>query len=163
MSRLKGLRCRECGAEYGLEPTHVCEFCFGPLEVQYDYEAIREQLSVESIQAGPSTLWRYQPLLPVEGNELVDLGAGWTPFLKADRLGKALGLKHLYLKNDTANPTWSFKDRVVSVALSRAVQFGFDTVACASTGNRALARCRARSAPMARASLPPRSGWCWMG
>ncbi|NCO95569.1 MAG: threonine synthase [Armatimonadetes bacterium CG_4_10_14_3_um_filter_66_18] len=149
MSRLKGLRCRECGAEYGLEPTHVCEFCFGPLEVQYDYEAIREQLSVESIQAGPSTLWRYQPLLPVEGNELVDLGAGWTPFLKADRLGKALGLKHLYLKNDTANPTWSFKDRVVSVALSRAVQFGFDTVACASTGNLG----NAVSAHAARAGL----------
>jgi threonine synthase len=149
MSRLKGLRCRECGAEYGLEPTHVCEFCFGPLEVQYDYEAIRAQLSVESIQAGPSTLWRYQPLLPVEGNELVDLGAGWTPLLKADRLGKALGLKDLYLKNDTANPTWSFKDRVVSVALSRAVQFGFDTVACASTGNLG----NAVSAHAARAGL----------
>jgi len=135
MARLKGLQCKECGAEYGLEPTHVCEFCFGPLEVQYDYPAIAGEVSRESIQAGPPTIWRYQALLPVEGGKLVDLGAGYTPLLKAERLGEALGLNQLYLKNDTANPTWSFKDRVVSVALSRAVQFGFDTVACASTGN----------------------------
>lgn len=149
MPRVTGLRCKECGARYDLEPTHVCELCFGPLEVQYDYETIARQVSRESIQAGPPTLWRYQPLLPVEGDDLVDLGAGYTPLLKADRLGKALGLNRLYLKNDTVNPTWSFKDRVVSVALSRAVQFGFDTVACASTGNLA----NSVSAHAARAGL----------
>ena len=134
-SRLKGLKCRECGQDYPLEPKHVCEFCFGPLEVEYDYDAIKTQISREKIARGPFSIWRYQDLLPVEGTPRVDLGAGFTPLLKADNLAKKLGLKNLYIKNDTANPTWSFKDRVVSVALSRAVEFGFQTAACASTGN----------------------------
>ncbi|MEO6906699.1 MAG: threonine synthase, partial [Abditibacteriaceae bacterium] len=84
---------------------------------------------------GPASIWRYAPLLPVEGEPKVNLEAGFTPLVRAERLGKKLGIKELYLKNDTANPTWSFKDRVVSVALSRAVELGFDTAACASTGN----------------------------
>jgi len=134
-SRLKGLKCRECGAQYELAPKHVCEFCFGPLEVEYDYEVIAQTLSRESIKNGPYSIWRYQDLLPVEGTPRVNLEAGFTPLVRAERLGKLLGIKELYIKNDTANPTWSFKDRVVSVALSRAVEFGFDTAACASTGN----------------------------
>lgn len=134
-SRLKGLKCRECGATYEIAPKHVCEMCFGPLEVQYDYDVIAGLISREKIEKGPRSIWRYQDLLPVEGTPQVDLGAGWTPLIKANNLGKKLGIKNLYIKNDTANPTWSFKDRVVSTALSRAVEFGFDTAACASTGN----------------------------
>ncbi len=134
-SRLKNLTCRECGAEYPIEPKHVCELCFGPLEVQYDYDVIAGQISREKIEKGPRSIWRYQDLLPVEGTPAVDIGAGFTPLVKAHNLGKRLGIKNLYIKNDTANPTWSFKDRVVSTALSRAVEFGFDTAACASTGN----------------------------
>lgn len=134
-SRLKGLKCRECGAGYELEAKHVCEFCFGPLEVEYDYDVIKGLISREKIQAGPASIWRYADLLPVVGTDYVSLDAGYTPLLKADNLAKKLGLDSLYLKNDTANPTWSFKDRVVSVALSRARELGFDTVACASTGN----------------------------
>jgi threonine synthase len=134
-SRLKGLKCRECSAEYALAPKHVCEFCFGPLEVVYDYDVIANSVSREKIKNGPASIWRYQDFLPVEGTPQVDLGAGYTPLLKAKNLAKKLGLKSLYIKNDTANPTWSFKDRVVSTALSRAVEFGFDTAACASTGN----------------------------
>jgi len=134
-SRLKGLKCRECSEVYELAPKHVCEFCFGPLEVEYDYEVIAQTLTRESIKNGPYNIWRYQDLLPVEGTPRVNLEAGFTPLVRAHNLGKALGIKELYIKNDTANPTWSFKDRVVSVALSRAVEFGFDTAACASTGN----------------------------
>ena len=134
-SRLKGLKCRECGTATELLPRHVCEFCFGPLEVEYDYDVIAQSVSREKIQAGPYSIWRYADLLPVEGVPRVNLEAGFTPLVKADRLAKALGIKELYIKNDTANPTWSFKDRVVSVALSRAVEFGFTTAACASTGN----------------------------
>jgi len=136
MAYIKGLRCRECEREYPLEPVHVCEFCFGPLEVVYDYEAIAAALSREKIAAGPPTIWRYAELLPCSpGAERVDLGSGFTPLVKADNLGKALGLKRLYIKNDTLNPTYSFKDRVVSVALTRAKEFGFTIAACASTGN----------------------------
>ncbi|MDP1808238.1 MAG: threonine synthase [Actinomycetota bacterium] len=136
MAYIKGLRCRECGREYPIEPVHVCEFCFGPLEVVYDYEAIAAVVSREKITSGPPTIWRYAELLPCSpGAERVDLGSGFTPLVKADNLGKALGLKRLYLKNDTLNPTYSFKDRVVSVALTRAKEFGFNIVACASTGN----------------------------
>ena len=133
--RLKGLRCRECAADYELLPKHVCEFCFGPLEVVYDYDVIRETISRESIQAGPHSIWRYAALLPVEGEPKVNLEAGFSPLVRADNLAKKLGIKELFIKNDTCNPTWSFKDRVVSVALSRAVEFGFTTAACASTGN----------------------------
>ena len=133
--RLKGLKCRECAATYELEAKHVCEFCFGPLEVEYDYEFIAQNISRASIQAGPHSIWRYADLLPVVGTNYVNLEAGFTPLVKAERLAQALGIDELYIKNDTANPTWSFKDRVVSVALSRARELGFTTVACASTGN----------------------------
>ncbi len=136
MDFIKGLKCRECGREYALDPVHVCEFCFGPLEVVYDYAAIAAAMSRDKIAAGPLTIWRYSELLPcTPGVDTVDLGSGFTPLVKADNLGRALGLKQLYLKNDTVNPTYSFKDRVVSVALTRAREFGFEVAACASTGN----------------------------
>jgi threonine synthase len=138
MGAVLGLRCRECSREYPAEPLHVCEFCFAPLEVVYDYDAIAKQVSPESIAAGPRSIWRYAPLLP-GGEERVDLGAGMTPLVRAPRLAAELGLEELWLKNDTANPTHSFKDRVVSVALTVAKEFGYSTVACASTGNLANA------------------------
>ncbi len=135
MAKIKGLACKECGREYPVEPIHVCEFCFGPLEVIYDYEEIKKSISREKIEKGPKSLWRYIDLLPVE-NPTVGLSAGFTPLIKAENLGKELGLKNLYIKDDSVNhPTLSFKDRVVAVALSKAKEFGFDTAACASTGN----------------------------
>jgi len=130
-----GLRCRECGRSYPAEALHVCEFCFGPLEVAYDYDAVRAAMSRESVAAGPPTIWRYAPLLPAEAEGAVDLGAGWTPLMRADRLAAELGLGELWLKNDTMNPTGSFKDRVTSVALTKARELGFKVAACASTGN----------------------------
>jgi len=136
MTKMKALICRECGKRYPLEPLHVCEFCFGPLEVEYNYDAIGAELSRASIESGPNSLWRYAPLLPIEKEPTVGLNAGMTPLLHAKNLGRELGLDRLYIKNDTVNhPTLSFKDRVVAVALTRAREFGFDTVACASTGN----------------------------
>ncbi len=132
--KLLGLRCRECGTRYPLDALHVCEFCFGPLEVEYNYDYLSTIVSRKRIESGPPNLWRYIDLLPVE-EALVESGAGFTPLLKAERLGERLGLRNLFIKNDTANPTWSFKDRVVSVAVTKALEFGFDTVACASTGN----------------------------
>ena len=114
---VEGLRCRECARAYPAEALHVCEWCFGPLEVVYDYEAIAATVSRERIAAGPKTIWRYADLLPCSPRGAVDLGAGFTPLLRADRLGAELGLSELWLKNDTVNPTGSFKDRVVSVAL----------------------------------------------
>jgi threonine synthase len=135
MSFAKNLRCRECNRLYPLEPIYVCEFCFGPLEVTYDYEAMRGRVTRERIERGPLTIWRYADLLPAHADAAVDIGAGFTPLLPAPNLGRALGLRNLYLKNDCANPTWSFKDRVVSVAATKAKEFGFDTLACASTGN----------------------------
>jgi threonine synthase len=149
MGRIQGLKCRECGSVYEIQPINVCEFCFGPLEVSYNYDLIAASITREKIAAGPCSIWRYKELLPVEGERLVDLNAGYTPLVKAERLGKHLGLNNLYVKNDTANPSWSFKDRVVSVALSKALEFGFDTVACASTGNLA----NAVAAHAARAGL----------
>src|SRR5215469_5713053 len=135
-ARVLGLRCRECGAEYELLPTHVCEACFGPLDVRYDYEAIRRVVSRERIEAGPPSIWRYRDLLPVEDDvPVVTLGEGFTPLVRAERLGAELGLRNLYLKNDSMNPTNSFKDRVVSVAVSWARAHGFETIGCASTGN----------------------------
>jgi threonine synthase len=148
MSFAKALRCRECGREYPLAPSHVCEFCFGPLEVMYDYDGMKKAVTRQSIQSGPYSVWRYADLLPCEG-EPVDLNAGFTPLLKSENLGKHLGLNNLYLKNDCANPTWSFKDRVVAVAATKAREFGFKTLACASTGNLA----NAVSAHAARAGL----------
>ncbi|MEE9324295.1 MAG: threonine synthase [Dehalococcoidia bacterium] len=135
MSYSKALRCRECSREYALEPINVCDFCFGPLEVIYDYDAIADNISREKIAAGPFSMWRYKSLLPVNSDKVVDINAGFTPLLKADNLGKVLGLENLYLKNDCVNPSYSFKDRVVSVAATKAREFGFDTLACASTGN----------------------------
>ncbi len=135
MSFAKALRCRECGREYPLDPIFSCEFCFGPLEVAYDLDGIREAVSRDSIAAGPATIWRYAPFLPCDPQYKVDLGTGYTPLIKADRLAKAIGLDTLWIKNDTVNPTWSFKDRVVSIAIARAREFGFTAIACASTGN----------------------------
>ena len=135
MSYARNLRCRECSREYPLAALHVCEFCFGPLEVAYDDAAIRAAVSREAIASRPSTLWRYHEFLPCEVESAVDIGAGFTPLLRARNLGKALGLPNLYIKNDTVNPTWSFKDRVVAVASSRARELGFEKLACASTGN----------------------------
>jgi threonine synthase len=139
VSVVQGLQCRECGREVAVGAVHVCEFCFGPLEVVYDRDLQRRVVTREAIAAGPSTLWRYADLLPVlpgaTAQERVDLGAGMTPLVRAPRLGAALGLQDLWLKNDTLNPTNSFKDRVVSVALSAARHLGMTTAACASTGN----------------------------
>ena len=135
MPFVESLRCRECARTYPVEALHVCEFCFGPLEVAYDYDAIRSSISREKIAAGPPTIWRYADLLPASAEDPVDLGAGFTPLVRADRLAAELGLGELWLKNDTLNPTGSFKDRVVSVALTKARDLGFKVAACASTGN----------------------------
>lgn len=132
----KNLTCKECGAEYEPQAMHVCELCFGPLEVSYDYDALRRQVTRESIQAGPNSIWRYRSFLPVATDNPIDVGTGMTPLVKSNRLARRLGLKNLYIKNDAVNmPTLSFKDRVVSVALTRARELGFSTVSCASTGN----------------------------
>lgn len=136
MSYIKSLQCRECGKEYPKEALHVCEYCFGPLEVAYDYEAIGKVLTREVIEKRAPNMWRYKELLPVEGEPTVGAQVGFTPLIKADNLAEALGVKELYVKNDAVNyPTLSFKDRVVSVALSRAREMGFTIAACASTGN----------------------------
>jgi len=133
---MRALKCRECGREYPLAATHVCEFDFGPLEVVYDYDRIKKTLTREAIASRPKSMWRYRELLPVAHAPTVGLQVGFTPLIKADRLAKRLGIRELWIKNDTVNyPTLSFKDRVVSVALSRSRELGFDTVACASTGN----------------------------
>ena len=135
MSFVSGLKCRECSREYPAEALNVCDFCFGPLEVVYDYDTISQTISRDRIAQGPLSIWRYQDLLPASGEDPVDIMAGFTPFIKARNLGRRLGLNNLYLKNDSVNPSYSFKDRVVSVAATKAVEFGFDTIACASTGN----------------------------
>src|ERR1044071_9268613 len=133
---MKALKCRECGREYALEATHVCEFDFGPLEVVYDYDRIKKSLTREAIASRPKSMWRYRELLPVQNDPTVGLQVGFTPLIKADRLAERLAIRELWIKNDAVNyPTLSFKDRVVSVALSRSRELGFDTVACASTGN----------------------------
>lgn len=139
MTRIRGLTCRECKRSYPLAPTHVCEFCFGPLEVEYDYDLISTMISRERIAAGPLSLWRYRDLLPVEQGEDTSWRVGFTPLQRADNLARVLGLRELYVKNDSVNPTFSFKDRVVAVAIAKAKEFGFDTIACASTGNLAAA------------------------
>lgn len=136
MGHVRGLKCRECGREYPIEPIYVCEFCFGPLEVVYDYKRIKKILTKRNIEKRDKNLWRYKELLPIDGEPQVGLKSGFTPLIKAERLAKELGVKELYVKDDTvAHPTLSFKDRVVAVALTKAKEFGFDTVACASTGN----------------------------
>jgi threonine synthase len=133
--RIRGLQCRECGQLYPAEAQHVCELCFGPLEVAYDYELIGRTLTRETIERGPRSLWRYRALLPIEGERIVDSQAGFTPLVQANNLGKALGLNNLWLKNDTVNPTYSFKDRPVSIASSKALEFRFPVLSCSSTGN----------------------------
>jgi threonine synthase len=140
MSFVQGLACRECGARYPTQPVHVCDTCFGPLEVRYDYDAVRDAVSRETIASRPRNLWRYRELLPVDGTPSVGLHSGCTPLVRADRLAAALGVEELYIKDDAvSHPTFSYKDRVVSVAITKAIEFGFDTVACASTGNLANA------------------------
>jgi threonine synthase len=150
MSFTTGLKCRECGESYPWSPLHVCELCFGPLEVQYDYDAIAKSLTREKIESRPRNLWRYKELLPISGEPKVGLYSGYTPLVKADNLARTLGVRELWVKDDSCNhPTFSYKDRVVSVAISAAVEFGFDTVSCASTGNLA----NSVSAHAARAGL----------
>ncbi len=154
MNTVTGLRCRECGQDYPVAPVHVCELCFGPLEVRYDYALIRRSLSRQTIAARPASLWRYQELLPLSRPPTIGLHSGCTPLVKADRLAAVLGVNELYVKDDSVNhPTFSYKDRVVSVAMSQALEFGFETVSCASTGNLA----NSVSAHAARAGLR-----CWI-
>jgi threonine synthase len=136
MGFVKGLKCRECGREYPKQPVAGCEDCFGPLEVEYDYQAISRVLTRELIKSREKNLWRYRELLPVDGEPTIGLASGATPLLKAERLGRILGLKQLYIKNDSVNsPTLSFKDRVTAVAINKALEFGLEAVGCASTGN----------------------------
>jgi threonine synthase len=140
MSYFTNLKCRECGQEYPIKPVHVCETCFGPLEVAYDYQRIKQAVSHRMIEARPRNLWRYRELLPVDTEPVVGPHSGFTPLVHAERLGAELGIKRLYIKDDTVNhPTLSYKDRVVSVAITKAIEFGFTTVSCASTGNLATA------------------------
>ncbi|MFO0750021.1 MAG: threonine synthase [Myxococcota bacterium] len=140
---IRALRCKECGTEYPTsEARTVCEEDFAPLEIAYDYDAMvaSGRVTRASIAAGPPSLWRYRDLLPIDGAPQAGLRSGWTPLVRADRLAKALGVDELWLKDDSAsNPTLSYKDRVVSVALTKAVELGFDTLGCASTGNLAHA------------------------
>jgi threonine synthase len=127
---------KEGGTSYPLKAMNICEETFAPLEVDYDYDLIRRTVTRETIQAGPNSIWRYRSFLPVESENPIDVGTGMTPLVKSHRLARRLGLKNLYIKNDAVNmPTLSFKDRVVSVALTRAKELGFTTVSCASTGN----------------------------
>jgi len=136
VSYIKGLKCRECGKAYPVEPLAICEECFGPLEVDYDYEAIGKTLTRDEIASRPRTLWRYRELLPLDGEPTVGVNTGCTPLVRADRLAAALGVRELFIKNDAvSHPTLSFKDRVVAVALSKAREFDFEAVGCASTGN----------------------------
>ncbi|WP_017327575.1 threonine synthase [Synechococcus sp. PCC 7336] len=135
-SKISHLQCKECGERHEATAQHVCEFCFGPLEVVYDYDRIAQSVSRQTIESGPNSIWRYRQFLPVESEHPIDVGTGMTPLVRADRLGRRLGLHNLYIKNDAVNmPSLSFKDRVVSVALTRAKELGFSTVSCASTGN----------------------------
>jgi threonine synthase len=149
MAHVQGLRCRECGRTYDIAPRYACEWCFGPLEVTYDFDVIASTVTRDSIAAGPNTIWRYADLLPVD-EPSGGLPVGCTPLVRADRLAEELGLGELWVKDDTRNPTNSFKDRVVAVAAAQALQFGLKTLACASTGN--LANAVAGAA--ARAGLP---------
>lgn len=138
MSYVRGLKCREkdCSRTYPTEPLHICEFCFGKLEVDYDYDAIRQNVSRQAIQQRPENMWRYREFMPIDGEPTVGVEVGFTPFFRAKNLERVLGHSEIYIKNDAVNsPTLSFKDRVVATALCKAKEFGFDTVACATTGN----------------------------
>ncbi|MCY4582882.1 MAG: threonine synthase [Chloroflexi bacterium] len=135
MVHVAALRCKECSREYPVGAFNVCDFCFGPLEVVYDMEAIGDIASRERIMSGPYSLWRYADFLPAEYNPLVDINAGFTPLIRSRGLAERLGLEELWIKNDSVNPSYSFKDRVVAVATAKALELGFETLACASTGN----------------------------
>jgi len=136
MTFVIGLKCRECGRGYPKNPLAGCEDCFAPLEVDYDYELISRVLTRETIAARPKNLWRYRELLPIDGDPVVGLASGATPLARAPRLGRILGIRELYIKNDSVNcPTLSFKDRVTAVAINKALEFKLEAVGCASTGN----------------------------
>jgi threonine synthase len=136
MSFVNGLKCRECGREYAKQPVAGCEECFGPLEVDYDFDGIARVLSREVIASRPKNLWRYRELLPIDDDPTVGLSSGGTPLIRADRLARVLRVSELYIKNDSVNaPTLSFKDRVTAVAVNKALEFGLEAVGCASTGN----------------------------
>src|SRR5436309_10199747 len=136
---VEALKCKECGERYPLEARFVCEHCFGPLEVEYDRSGLDPDETRRRIQAGPSTIWRYADFLPFERRPRTALAAGVTPLVRAERLAERLGVREVWVKNDAANPTHSFKDRVVTIALAKARELGYDVVACASTGNLANA------------------------
>ena len=150
MSHVIGLKCRECGAEYPAIIQNTCFECFGPLEVNYDWDYIADHISKEKIASGPKSIWRYADLLPLESDRRIDLGAGFNTLHHAKRLGATLGLDELYILDESVNPTNSFKDRVTSVAISKAIEFDVKAVGCASTGNLAAAV----GAHAAKAGLP---------
>ncbi len=150
MSHVIGLKCRECGAEYPAVIQNTCYECFGPLEVNYDWDYISDHISKDEITAGPKSIWRYAGLLPLESKKRIDLGAGFNTLHHAERLGAAFGLDELYILDESVNPTNSFKDRVTSVAISKAIEFNVKAVGCASTGNLAAAV----GAHAAKAGLP---------
>ncbi|NQT19028.1 MAG: threonine synthase [Planctomycetes bacterium] len=138
MSYVRGLKCREkdCGRTYPTEPLHICEYCFGKLEVDYDYDAIKQDVTRQAIEERHENMWRYREFMPIDGEPTVGIEVGFTPFFRARNLERILGHNEIYVKNDAVNfPTLSFKDRVVSTALCKAKEFGYDTVACATTGN----------------------------
>ena len=136
---VEALQCKECGSTYPLDARYVCDACFGPLEVRYDHSGQDAETARRRIQAGSQDIWRYADFLPFDAPPHSALPVGMTPLVRADRLAERLGLGEVWVKNDAANPTHSFKDRVVSVALAKAVELGFETLACASTGNLANA------------------------
>src|SRR4051794_32747313 len=136
---VQALKCKECGERYPLDARYACEVCFGPLEVEYDLSGLDAESTRRRIQAGPQTIWRYADFLPFEQPPKTALAAGVTPLVRADRLADRLGVREVWIKNDAANPTHSFKDRVVTVALAKARELGYEVVACASTGNLANA------------------------
>ena len=135
MPHVKSLKCRECHSKYAIEPINACEFCFGPLEVEYDYDSIRNSVTRKTIESGPNTIWRYHDFLPVDKEVAIDISTGYTPLVHAKNLGRKLGLDYLYIKNDSVNPTFSFKDRPVSITTTKALEFEFEVLACVSTGN----------------------------
>ncbi len=136
MSFVKALKCRECGRQYPVKLLAGCEDCFGPLEVDYQYDAIADVLTRDVIASRPKSIWKYRELLPLESDPVVGLSTGATPLVRAERLGRKLGIDNLYLKNDAVNsPTLSFKDRVSAVAINKALEFKLEAVGCASTGN----------------------------
>jgi threonine synthase len=136
MTYVTGLQCHSCKAKFPAQALWVCDKCLGPLEVIYDYDAVKRDMTREKIESRARNLWRYRELLPIEGEPRTGLYSGYTPLVKADRLAKKLGVRELYLKDDSVNhPTFSYKDRVVSVAATRAVELGFEVFGCASTGN----------------------------